>query len=69
MALRYDISETIKSKHLLVIRDPWHDLNIKGYLSGARIQYFNSTMVETGNIISLILGCVDGVVGARELFC
>jgi hypothetical protein len=66
IALRYDISEIIKSKHSLVLKDPWHDLNIEGYLIGERIKYFNSLMIETGNTINLILGSVDVVIGARE---
>jgi hypothetical protein len=28
------ISEAIKSKGLLVFKDPWHDLKIERYLSG-----------------------------------
>jgi hypothetical protein len=69
ITLRYDISQTIKLKHLLVLKDPRHDLNIEGYLIGARIKYFNSIMVETGDTINLILGSVDVVIGAREFFC
>jgi hypothetical protein len=44
-------------------------MSIEGYLIGARIKYFNSIMVETGNIINLILGSFDVVIGAREFFC
>jgi hypothetical protein len=69
IALRYYTSETIKSKHLSVLKDPWHDLNIEGYLIGALIKYFNSIIVETGNKINLILRSVDVVTGAREFFC
>jgi hypothetical protein len=69
IALRHDISETIKSKHLLVLKDRRHDLNIEGYLIGAWIKYFNGIMVETGNTITLILGRVNVVIGASELFC
>jgi hypothetical protein len=69
IALRYNTSEIIKSKRPSVINDPWHDLNIEGYLIGARIKYFNSIMVETGNTINSILGSIDVVIGARELFC
>jgi hypothetical protein len=69
IALRYDLSETIKLKYLLVLKDPWHGLNIEGCLIGARIKCFNSIMVESGNVINLILGSVDVVIGAREFFC
>jgi hypothetical protein len=64
--LREEISEAIKSKRLLVLKDPWHDLNIERYLSGVRIKYFNSIMIETGNTTNLILGSVEVVFGARE---
>jgi hypothetical protein len=69
MGLRYDISATIKLKHLLVLKDPWHDLNIDGYLIRARINYFNSIMVEAGNTMNLIVGNVEVVIGARDFFC
>jgi hypothetical protein len=39
---------------------------MKRYLSGVRIKYFNSIMIETGNITNLILGSVEVVVGPRE---
>jgi hypothetical protein len=61
-----EISEAIKSSHLLVLKDPWHDLNIERYLSRARIKCFKSIMIETGNPSNLILGSVEVVVGARE---
>jgi hypothetical protein len=47
--LKGEISEAIKSKHLLVLKDPWHDLNIERYLSRVGIKCFNIIMIETGN--------------------
>jgi hypothetical protein len=44
-------------------------MNIEAYLIRARIKYFSSIMVETGNTINLIFGSVDLVVWARESFC
>jgi hypothetical protein len=35
-------------------------------LSQARIKYFNSIMIETGNTTNLIFGNVEVVAGARE---
>jgi hypothetical protein len=67
MDLRYDASETIKSKHLLVFKSPQHDLNIERYLVGAWIKYFNSIMVETGNKSNLIPGSVEGVIGGKGI--
>jgi hypothetical protein len=64
--LREEISEIIKSKRLLVLKGPLHDLNIERYLIRVRIKYFNSIMIETGNTTNLILGIVEVVVGARE---
>jgi hypothetical protein len=64
MDLRCAISETIKSKHLLVPKDPWYDLNINRYLIGARINYFNSIMVETWSPINLILCNTEVVIEA-----
>jgi hypothetical protein len=61
-----EVSAVIKSKHLLVLKDPWHDLNIEKYLSQVRIKCFNSIMIETGNTTKLILGSVEVVIGARE---
>jgi hypothetical protein len=64
--LREEISEAIKSKHLLVLQDPRHDLNIERYLSRVRIKRFNNIMIETRNTMDLILGNIKVVVGARE---
>jgi hypothetical protein len=35
---RHDISETIKLKHLFVLKDPSHDLSIERHLIGAWIK-------------------------------
>jgi hypothetical protein len=64
--LKEEISEAIKSKHLLVLKDPRHDLNIEKYLSRARIKCLNRVLIKTGNTTNLILGGVDVVFGARE---
>jgi hypothetical protein len=64
--LRAEISEAIKSKHLLVLKDPWHGLNIEKYRSSVQIKCFNNIMIETGSTTNLILGSVEVVFGAWE---
>jgi hypothetical protein len=64
--LREEISEAIKSKHKLVLNDPWHDLKIERYLSRVRVKCFNNIMIETGKATNLVLGSVKVVVEARE---
>jgi hypothetical protein len=64
--LREEIFEAIESNHLLVLKDPRHDLNIERYLSRVRIKSFNNIMIETGNTTNVIIGSVEVVVGARE---
>jgi hypothetical protein len=41
-------------------------MNIEKYLSWVRAKCFDSIMTETGNPTNLILGSVEGVVGAGE---
>jgi hypothetical protein len=64
--MKEEISGAMTSKHLLLLKDPWHDLNIEKYLSRVRIKCFNSIMAEAGNATNSILESVEVVLGARE---
>jgi hypothetical protein len=64
--MKEEICEAMTSKHLLVLKDAWHDLNIERYLSRVWIKYFNSIMTETRNTTDLILESVEVVFGAGE---